>query len=347
MLRNLLLVAIVGCIASACSNEIDLVDTKKEIPVIYGFLSRKDTAHYIRIERAFGDDKISPGILAKNIDSLYYKDITVQLIRKKDNSVFTLTRVDGNNEGYVRDTGVFLNKPNYLYKINANKINLFPNETYKLVVKRNDGTALAEAETIVIPDMLLLEARTLAGLPPRLSVQGGFRLFWNTPGNSSEILNAKIYDVKMIIEVTERFANEDKKVTLTWNIANGYVPNPKTNSQLEPGTNTVQYWEKDGQAFYRFLAQNLDANTKPTRVLSSIKVRVDAAGQELFNYIDIANINLGITGTEVQPTYTNIKNGYGILSSRNYFISNKITLSGNSIDSLKNGRFTKNFGFVN
>lgn len=347
MLRKIFFLAVMGCLFAACSNEIDLVDTKKEIPVIYGFLSRQDTAHYIRIERAFGDDKISPEVLAKDVDSLYYKDITVQLIRKKDNTVYTLTRVDGNKEGYKRNSGIFLDDPNYLYKIKANKVILAANETYTLMVKKADGSILTTAETVIVPDMMLVEGRTLPGLPPRLNVHAGIKIFWNTDGRAREILNAKMYDVKMLIEVIERTGTSDKKVNLVWNMANNYVPNPKSNQQIDADNNTIIYQEKDGQAFYRFLSQNLDPNIKPIRIMNSIKFRVDAGGQEIFNYVDIGNINLGITGTEIQPTYTNIKNGYGVFSSRNYFISNKVILSGNSLDSLKNGRFTKNLGFIN
>lgn len=347
MLRTFFFLAAVGFLFGSCSNEIDLVDTKKEIPVVYGFLSRQDTAHYIRIERAFGDDKISPETLAKNIDSLYYRDILVQLVRKKDNSVYNLTRVDGNKEGYKRNSGIFLNDPNYLYKINANKIILAPNETYTLLVKKSDGSILTTAETVIVPDMMLIDGRTLPGLPPRLNVHAGIKIFWNTNGRAREILNAKLYDVKMLIEVIEKTGAEEKKVNLVWNMANNYVPNPKSNQQIEPDNNTIIYQEKDGQAFYRFLAQNLDPNIKPIRVMNSIKFRIDAGGQEIFNYVDIGNINLGITGTEIQPVYTNIKNGYGVFSSRNYFVTNKVILSGNSLDSLKNGRFTKNLGFIN
>ena len=38
---------------SSCSNELELNAPYKNIPVIYGVLSVKDTSHYIRIQKVF------------------------------------------------------------------------------------------------------------------------------------------------------------------------------------------------------------------------------------------------------------------------------------------------------
>ncbi|MEZ5030008.1 MAG: hypothetical protein R2787_01275 [Saprospiraceae bacterium] len=57
----------------SCDNELDLVSDWKEIPVVYGFLSRSDTAQYIRVEKAFLDPATSAFVIAKNPDSLYFQ----------------------------------------------------------------------------------------------------------------------------------------------------------------------------------------------------------------------------------------------------------------------------------
>ena len=73
----------------ACSNEFTLTEKWKDIPVVYGFLDQKDTAHYVRVEKAFLDPLTSALTIAKNFpDSLYYKDAAVYLERGSDNKRF-------------------------------------------------------------------------------------------------------------------------------------------------------------------------------------------------------------------------------------------------------------------
>ena len=92
---------------TSCNDELNLIETGKETPIVYAFLSLNDTATYIRVEHAFVDAKIPADTIAKVADSLYYSNITVTLLRVKNNERFVLTRVDGNTEGYRRDDGIF------------------------------------------------------------------------------------------------------------------------------------------------------------------------------------------------------------------------------------------------
>ncbi len=338
-----------GMLWSSCSNDIDLIDTKKEIPVVYGLLSRQDTAHYIRIERAFADNKVSGLELAKNIDSLYYTDAIAQLVNVKTNKSYTLTKVDGNKEGYKRQTGIFVDSPNYLYKIKAKDIDLVEKETFKLVLKHKDGSLITEAQTVILPDMELRELppsiiNAINGGEKRLNVQGSLTLFWY----SGSLDVSKMYDIKILANITEypKDGSPEQKINLEWTVAKGYVPIKAFEATKIDGTKSFQitFFEKIEDGFYTFLAQNL--STKPAlRKLENVRIRIDSGGKELYDYIDIGNVNLGITGTEVAPTYSNLKDGYGIFSSRNHFISRPIQLSERSLDFLINSEITKNLGF--
>ena len=336
-----------GMLWSSCSNDIDLIDTKKEIPVVYGLLSRQDTAHYIRIERAFADNKVSGLELAKNVDSLYYTDAVAQLINVKTNKSYTLTKVDGNKEGYKRQTGIFVDSPNYLYKIKAKDIDLIQNDVFKLVIKRKNGAIITEAQTVILPDMELLESRTLvqAGNDKNINVLGSINLFWQSK-NMSSIEFSKIYDIKMLINITEypKDGSPERKVNLEWNMIKGYLPN---DTEAFPALGQITYRERNSNAFYKFLEQNLSGTKPALRKLENVRLRVDSGGKELYSYIDVGNVNLGITGTEIAPTYSNINNGYGILSSRNYFISRPLQITNNSLDSLISSSLTKKLEFFN
>jgi hypothetical protein len=229
-----------------------------------------------------------------------------------------------------------------LYKIKAKDINLEENQTYKLVVKRNDGALITEAKTVILPDMQLKENRTLLGSPPRLNVSGRLSIFWT----ASDVRVSKMYDISMLMQIQEvpKDGSPVRKLNLEWVIAKGFVPNPNT-GEVKYDALLVEY-RQSNDAFYEFLAKNLEGSKPATRKLEFVKIKVSSGDNELFQYLDVANINLGITGTEVIPTYSNIKNGYGLFSSRNYFISKELYLNENSLDSLYNSRLTKRFGFV-
>ena len=125
-IAKFLLLLIASCIyILSCSNDLDLNAPYKNIPIVYGVLSNKDTNHYIRIQKAYNNPEGDATQFAQVIDSIYYKDedILVQLV-DKNLKTWTLRRVDGNLEGYKRESGVFASSPNYLYKIKGDSLRL-------------------------------------------------------------------------------------------------------------------------------------------------------------------------------------------------------------------------------
>jgi len=116
----------------SCDNELDLVADFKEVPVVYGLLDLSDTTQYIRVERAFADRAISANEIAQDPDSLYYDDITVKLLNLNSGLEFTMEKVDGNVIGLERDSGVFAQSPNFLYRL----------ETTPDLMKRGDSIRL-------------------------------------------------------------------------------------------------------------------------------------------------------------------------------------------------------------
>ena len=83
----------IGFLFTACDNTLVVTDKWKDIPIVWGFLSKSDTAHYIRVEKAFLDPNTSAYTIARIPDSLYYENAVVTLKRIASGQVFTLTRV--------------------------------------------------------------------------------------------------------------------------------------------------------------------------------------------------------------------------------------------------------------
>ncbi|MDQ3018212.1 MAG: DUF4249 domain-containing protein [Bacteroidota bacterium] len=309
----------------SCDNELVVTDKWKDIPVVWGLLNKSDTAHYIRVEKAFLDPTTSALDIARIPDSLYYDDAVVSIKRISNNQSFMLTRVNGDLEGYPRDGGIFAETPNYLYKIKANVINLVIGEEYEFNLDRGDGTPLVTAKTVILPKPVLRNPVANASLNLRPNTTVSF--IWN------EIEDAAIYDLKL------RFHYREK----TPETGNFFVPKSFEWS-------IVSNWEGteftiNGTDFANIIKSNIELNPLAARDFDNIEIVLWAGGEELANFIRIIQANQTITSTQDIPTYTNLSEGIGIFSSRNVSYNPGFGLNVAALDSLRNGVITKDLNF--
>jgi hypothetical protein len=139
---------------SACTTDFELEAPWKDLPVVYAFINMQDTAHYVRVEKAFLQPGGNANAIAQIADSLYYDaSVIVQLEKKATGQRYTLQRVDGNLEGYPREEGPFAQAPNYLYKIKASDINLSAEQELRLIINRGGGLPAVTADAIVLGPM--------------------------------------------------------------------------------------------------------------------------------------------------------------------------------------------------
>ncbi len=310
---------------SSCSNDLVVTDQWKDIPVVWGLLSKSDTAHYIRVEKAFLDPSTSAEVIARIPDSLYYEDAVVTLKRIASGQVYTLTRVNGDLEGYPRDSGDFAEVPNYLYKIRANLLNLVVGDKYEFTLQRNDHTPPVTAKTIILPKPVLRN--------PVPGSKVSFKPKTQTLFNWNEIADAGIYDLHINLHYSERSPE-------TGNI---YVP--KTIDWVIARNLTDREIKVDGTEFFNTFKANLAQDIETTRLFDSLDVVVWVAGSELGEFVKITQANTGITSTQDIPGYTNLSEGIGIFSSRNVSRYTGMPVSDPTLDSLKNGTITKTLNF--
>ncbi len=317
---------------AACSTDFTLEAPYKDIPVIYGFLNVADTAHYIRVEKAFLEEGGDANRIAQLADSLYYDPASIRVtLEKNDNGqLIEMRQVDGNVEGYVREEGVFASAPNYLYKLSANELNLQGGQSVKIRVERDDvatpeGTAMAE--TVALSP---IEPRSTS--PPDDLRFADYDIGTNVRFTAGE--EAKVFSIAFLITIQEEpmIGGPVTERTLRWQIA--------TNQSSEEGQSVVVR----GDAFYQFLNGNLEADGM-LRTLQEITIEYAGGGQEIADYLRIANANIGITSSQNIPVYTNVENGRGIFTSRYITYRTGLFLNSPSRDSLRNGIYTKNLGF--
>jgi len=313
---------------TACNNDLEVAAPWKDIPVVWGMISKSDTAHYVRVEKAFLDPAVPAATIAQIPDSLYYENATVSLRRVSTNTTTMLQRVDGTLEGYPRDTGYFADAPNYLYKVKGSGINLVIDDIYELRVDRGEGKELVTAQTIILGAPRLRNPVKGASL--------SFRTNQNTNFNWDAVPNAGIYDFQVRFHYRERSAST------------GNIFLPQSVQWTETRNLTEDEYAMPGTNFYNSLKALIDADPGATRLFDSIDVNIWCAGTELQEFIRITEANTGITGTQDFPTYSNVKpdgTGFGIFTSRNVSRNTGFLLTQQSLDSLSDGSITKLLNF--
>jgi len=335
MKRILFVFCLIGTIIgiNSCSNEFDLIEEWKDIPVVYALMSRQDSAHYIRIEKAFSDPKVSGAEIARIPDSLYYENIKVELEHGDSGERFVMNRVDGRLEGYPRAEGPFATSPNYLYKIHSNDINLEEDQEYRLIVTNGaSDQIITEATTCIVGDYTPVNAQP--SNPINFKYNSPVSISWR-----SDEVCAYFYDVRLVIHYEEQNPdniNEFLEKKIEWIV--------ERNLERE-GESARSNIRLVGADFYKFLQSAIPNDQVLLRKFSSIDIIVDAGGLDLFEYINIGQANTGITSSQVIPSYTNLSNGVGVFSSRNRMISTDYNISGESRDSLRDGIYTRELNF--
>lgn len=329
----------------SCNNDLDLIDEWKNIPVVYGLLSKSDEVHYIRVEKAFLDPNTSGLEIAQNPDSLYYGDnVAVEIERVETGDKVRLERVDGSDFGLDREDGIFATEPNILYRFSDSDLPLITNETYRLIITDGDtDEILTEATTNVVG-----EFEAISGQPSNpifFNMAGSVRFGWRINDSNGDIdRTAVLFDVRVRMRYREQVigdpsSSQDKE--LVWLVAQN-IERDIGNGGLSPQITTTV----TGSDFYKFIAANVDQNPNLVRIFENVDIEIDAAGPEILDFITIGQANTGITSAQEVPIYTNLSNeGIGLFSSRSKTVLSEYNINSETRDSLRDGSFTSELNF--
>lgn len=343
-MKKLLLLAPFLVFLAACSNEFDVTANWKEIPVAYAFLSPQDTAHYIRVEKAFLDPEKSALEIAQIPDSLYYpeSDIAVYLQRVSTNQLFQLYRVDGTQEGFPRKGGIFATQPNYLYKIrNTEMDSLRRGEPYRLVIKRADGQPDITAQT-TIPRDFAFQRPNPSMTPPTVFFDPGenVRVEWRGDTNST------YFNLMFNIRYREESGNGSVlgRDTLTWVVATNLKRGSSIiNTSFGPFYRTEHLVPSDN--FFRFLADNIQPTTDKFRYFEFMSITLLGGGKEIEDLLLVASANAGLTGAEILPAYTNLSEGFGLFTARNSTTLQNVLIDIRTVDKMNQSPLTQGLNF--
>ncbi|MCS6917762.1 MAG: hypothetical protein RMK52_04730 [Chitinophagales bacterium] len=307
---------------SACSTDFAVTTDWKDVTVVYGLLDAGDTAQYIKINKAFLDPQTNALQLAQNPDSLYYPYLDVVLEEISNGQTVKtvpLNRVDGNLEGYVKDSGIFASSPNYLYKT-TEKLNAA--SSYRLVITQPDNGKQTTSTSPVVDDFSVIRPTPQL----KLNLLPGFK--YNISWVSAR--DGKVYALTFRFYYTEfRFSDPSfvEQKFADWVLfTSERAPNTSGGVNMD--------FDLDADLFYSWLRSALPENPDIYRQVGKADFLFSVGGEVLDTYKQVFLAQQGLTSGQSLPTYTNIENGLGLFSTRYHKTVAGISFENRTIDSI-------------
>jgi hypothetical protein len=341
--RRFLLLFAGICLLASCSEDFEIAAPYKPVTIIYGLMNTSDTAHYIRIQKAFLDEKGDARVMAQVADSNFFDSLEVHM-KELDNTTLKfdeiLDRVDLNNEDapnyrYRKDSGVFFNAPNWAYKT---KRYMNPAYRYRLVVMNKQTGQVDSAETGIIDN-------SNNGFRVNEFAFGFVLHFPAIYDRSNFLLSITVPSNAQVFEGVIRFHYVDKDASglqtdrsVDWSFA--------TAQRIE-GSPSLNLSVPE-RSFYSFLRSSIpDAPANVSRYMDTAEVFVWASSPDFATYQQINGAQGGLTADQIKPIYTNIKGKdvYGLYTSRAYR-SRLAGIDDISMDSLIKSPSTRPLNFV-
>ncbi len=279
----------------SCETDFDINADWEEITIIYGLLNQEDTAHYFRINKAFlGGNALE---IAKIEDSSSYKnDLEVILegwegSTKKQTIVFDTTTISN------KDTGTWYNPYMVVYK-GVGELN--ENYDYRLYVKNTKSGKEMTSETKLINDFSFTKPN--AGSKAHFNPGYFSKFSWNNA------VNAIRYEPMIRFNYFEvPYGTQDTiPKFVEWYQSTQYAIDASGYGETEISIS--------GDAFYTVVASKIEANYTGVRLAGLVDYVVSAAGVEYNTYLNVNEPSTSLV--QDRPEYTNIENGFGLLSSR-------------------------------
>ena len=244
----------------------------------------------------------------------------MQLISSNGFSVYTLNRIDGATVGLNKDTGIFANTPNYLYTFHQF---LDSTRNYTLLVTRNGGAdTVAYANTSLVNTFTIYSPSNLGNSTIAFSNANPATITWAAAQNSGS------YDL------TVRFFYREYVTATNTLTKDTFIDIPVFRSYI-PGTTTGNItYTFTSSIILSYMAQNIAHDPTVYREFNNMQFNFAAGGTALTSYFVSQQAQSGLTSSNALPPYTNITNGVGLLSSREYQSVSSIFLTNEGLDSL-------------
>jgi len=341
------IVALTCLLVASCSEKFKIAAPYKNITVIYSYLDMADTAHYVRIQKAFLDQNKSAVIMAQTADSSYYASLNVMIkrLRIADSTLadtIHLYRVNLYDEGYPKEPGTFFTVPNYAYKF-TNKLNV--NYLYRIIVT-NPTTGQVDSATSPIID----DGNDLNFISTSFSDTATLDFAATSPNKFFDVYCQYAAPDNFLYEnLTSPAATAQVIIRFNW-LDSDYTTNATTphsfdfNAGFETlnpmGNYTTIEYKITNMQLYNAVNSGLGAAPAHVfRLMDKCNLYVYLGTQDFVNYQQNSLVQgVGLTGAEIEPIYTNVKgsDALGLFTSRG-MKQGLLKLTNQTMDSLELG----------
>jgi hypothetical protein len=313
---------------SSCSTDFEINADWKEITVVYGLLNQTDTIHYIKINKAFLG-KGNALTFAQNPDSSSYGNNLEVRIEEWMGSSLEKTYYLDTITIANKDSGVFYYPKQIVYQFVEPNLN--ENSTYKLIIKNKSNGKLITSETQLVRNFSVIKP---SPSQPTVSF------------HASNPVEVKWYSAKYgsLYQLVIRFNYKEKNIItnvetlkhLDWNLGS------QSSDGIVGGKPMLANY--NGASFFSYLGSKIpvDPNIQRSVTIPNVEFMFSVAGDDFATYIEVNKPSTGII--QEKPEFTNISNGIGVFSSR-FIKTLPFAMQPVSLDSLKNGQYTKNLNF--
>jgi hypothetical protein len=283
-----------------------------------------DTAHYIRIQKAFLDQEKNALTMAREADSNYYKDLTVTLIESNNTgailNTLALQRVNLIDEGYNKDAnGDFFTSPNYAYKVIKPNVTYVPSAyyQYRAIIKNNQTGRVDSSRLFTFVNADSSNNPASFYIPQFISTSYSLAFAKTSlPSYVYELggrcpMNAKMVEGHILFRYVDS------------NIVTGAQTDRVIDylfaNDVQDGNGQFQL-KVQNASIYSFLRDEMgNAPENIVRLMDSCDVKIFAGSEELYTYQQVTLAQAGgLTGDQIKPHYTNMtgKDVMGIIASR-------------------------------
>lgn len=319
---------------TSCNNELKINGELKETTVVYGLLNQADSVQYLKIYKAFLTDE-NTLIAASRPDNIYYYDsIEVYLEVYNSNGNILYTIPFDTTTLIPKNTGIFSNPYQVLYRSNPGQPSLDKENEYKVIIRNKYTGKITSVQTNLIQatnNLNPYQWKSFNPGSPHAPLLNPFSSISITaPENSAQI---EVYFEFKYIEKNILTGDSVKKGPII--VSLGTSKNLKFDDSFEINLS--------GYKLLNSLANNITENSNIVRYDDTCALVIWAAGEEFIRYNEVNAPSLSIV--EERPTYTNVSNGLGLVSCRYYYRYPRVMLNKSGVDSLKNSSITKKLNF--
>jgi len=297
-----------------CKNDVPILAEKKEIPIVYCVLNPRDSVNYIRINRSSQD-------INNTHEFEYPGEIIVSMQEFGTNNYYAFEMT----ESFNKEIKAIPFDTKYIFKTNTL---VLPKNRYALNIYFPELDITLQAETFTLDYFSILEPNPEITRTIDFATDPFYKVQWLS------CKDALIYQTYIHFLYDEIHGLDTIRQKIIYK-----------NSYISANVNLSDFIYTDNvysEPFIIYVGETIEKNANVQRKCIGVVFEIVAGNEDLalfleniYSDINLNNINL----------VSNIENGIGIFCSAFSEFSDTLELSGNTIDSISFGQFTKGLNF--